>query len=572
MSDNQSDKNRLNVVLYWHMHQPEYRDFHTGEYYLPWTYLHIIKDYVDMAAHLETNPTARAVINFTPTLLEQIDDYAKQFLAFNEAGTAFRDPMLESLVSPVLPQSEEKRLHLIHQCLRANKERLINRYPDYRRLYSLSKHLEENPKIHIYIDDQYLIDLLVWFHLAWLGETVRREDICVKHLLQKGRNFSLHDRIELTKVMGELTINVLNRYRILAENNQVELSVTPYAHPIMPLLQDINSARESVPDTKLPKIVNYPGGDERCKWHIDKGLEVFEQHFGFRPNGCWPSEGSISEATANLLGESGFTWYASGETVLQNSLKKADDNPLLDNECIHRCFQYGKGTPVAFFRDDGLSDLIGFNYSDWHSDDAVANMVHHLENIAQACQEREDSIVSIILDGENAWEYYPENGYHFLNGLYQTLAEHSNINLTTYSDYLDQNPEPRILDHIVAGSWVYGTFSTWIGDNDKNRAWDMLIEAKTVYDQVVASGKLNKKQLTSAEQQLAICEGSDWFWWFGDYNPAESVSDFDYLFRKQLTNLYLLLGIEPPDILTKSFSRGSGNPSMGGTMRRGQEH
>lgn len=566
-----SDKSPLNVVIYWHMHQPEYRDFHTGEYYLPWTYLHVIKDYVDMAAHLEANPAARAVVNFTPTLLEQIDDYANQFRSFKENGTAFLDPMLESLVSPVLPQKAEERLHLIKQCLRANEERLINRYTDYKRLFTLSRHLEEHPKTIIYIDDQFLADLLVWFHLAWLGESVRRNDIRIKHLLKKGRNFSIHDRIELTHVMGELTYNVIERYRVLANNNQVELSVTPYAHPIMPLLQDINSARESVPDTKLPKVTRYPDGNERCKWHITKGLEVFKHYFGFIPAGCWPSEGSISEATARLLGESGFRWFASGETVLHNSLARSDNNPLLDNECIHRCFQYDSDAPICFFRDDGLSDLIGFNYSDWHSDDAVANMVHHLENIADACKHREDSIVSIILDGENAWEYYPENGYHFLNGLYQTLADHPDINLTTYSDFLDAQPEARQLDHIVAGSWVYGTFSTWIGDNDKNLGWDMLIDAKTAFDQVIHNGELGEEQRKRAELQLAICEGSDWFWWFGDYNPAESVSDFDYLYRKQLTNLYLLLGIEPPDNLTRAISHGSGHPAMGGTMRRGQE-
>ncbi len=524
-----------------------------------------------MAAHLEATPRAHAVINFTPTLLEQISDYADQFTAYLKNGSAFRDPMLENLVSPVLPQNEEHRLHLIRQCLRANEARLINRYPDYKRLSTLSKHLEEHPKTILYIDDQFLVDIMVWFHLAWLGETVRRNDVRIKRLTKKGKNFSLHERIELAHVMGEITNEVINRYRLLAESGQIELSVTPYAHPIMPLLLDINSARESVPDTSLPRINHYPGGEDRCRWHIEKGLEVFEHHFGFRPRGCWPSEGSISEATARLLGESGFSWFASGETVLHNSLARADHHPLLDNECIHRCFRYQSGTPIAFFRDDGLSDLIGFNYSDWHSDDAVANMVHHLENIADACQHREDSIVSIILDGENAWEYYPENGYHFLNGLYQTLANHPNINLTTYSEFLNQKHEPRQLDHIVAGSWVYGTFSTWIGDNDKNQGWDMLIEAKNTYDQVIKSGKLEKMQIELAEQQLAICEGSDWFWWFGDYNPAESVNDFDYLYRKQLTNLYLILGVEPPEYLTRSFSHGSGHPTMGGTMRRGKE-
>jgi len=566
-----SDKNPLNLVIYWHMHQPEYRDYHTGTYRLPWTYLHIVKDYVDMVAHLEATPGAKAVVNFTPTLLEQIDDYNKQFSDFITKGSAFRDPLLEALVNPVLPQKPEQRLNLIQQCLRANEERLINRYPNYKRLADLSKHIEENPGAIHYIDDQYIVDLLVWFHLAWLGETVRRNDSRVIDLLNHGKHYSLHDRIILAHVMAECTSNVIDRYRILAEKKQIELSVTPYAHPIMPLLLDIKSAREAVPDTSLPQNNEYPGGEERTRWHIQKGLDVFKHYFGFLPAGCWPSEGSISEKTAQLLGEYGFKWFASGETVLRNSLDKAEENPLLDNECIHRCFHYAPDAPISFFRDDGLSDLIGFNYSTWHSDDAVANMVHHLENIARACHHRDDTIVSIILDGENAWEYYPENGYHFLKSLYQTLSENPNINLTTYSEFLENNPEPRPLDHIVAGSWVYGTFSTWIGDHDKNLGWDMLIDAKKTYDKIIGANNLEEERKRRAEHQLAICEGSDWFWWFGDYNPAESVSDFDYLFRNQLTNLYLILGVEPPENLTQAFSRGSGRPAMGGTMRRGQE-
>jgi alpha-amylase/alpha-mannosidase (GH57 family) len=566
-----SAKAPLNVVIYWHMHQPEYRDAHTGSYYLPWTYLHVIKDYVDMAAHLENNPDAKAVVNFTPTLLEQIDDYANQFAGYMKEGTAFRDPMLEALVSPIQPESQEERLLQIEHCLRANEERLVKRYPQYERLAHLAKHLKEHPDGVMYIHDQYLADILVWFHLAWLGETVRRNDLRVKRLIAKGEGFTLHERIELAHVMGELTSDVIKRYRTLAEKGRVELSVTPYAHPIVPLLLDINSAREAIPDIVLPNLEHYPDGEQRSRWHIEKGIEVFQQHFGFKPAGCWPSEGSVSEATVRLLGEHGFQWYASGETVLRNSLSKSDTSTDEENECIHRCYQF-ENAPYGFFRDDGLSDLIGFTYSDWHADDAAANMVHHLENIAEACQEVEDNIVSIILDGENAWEFYPENGYHFLTSLYKSLAEHPDFNLTTYSDYLKGKPQARPLEHIVAGSWVYGTFSTWIGDKDKNHAWDMLGEAKKVFDRVMQSGSLDEQHKANAEMQMAICEGSDWFWWFGDYNPAESVSDFDHLYRTQLTNLYLILGVEPPENLTKSFSHGSGTPAMAGTMRRGQEN
>ncbi|MDZ7804542.1 glycoside hydrolase family 57 protein [Thiohalophilus sp.] len=557
----------LNVVLYWHMHQPEYRDRRSGDYHLPWTYLHAIKDYVDMAAHLEANPAARAVVNFTPTLLEQIDDYAQQIKAFFLQGTEIHDPLLDALARPVMPGEPKQRLALIKQCLRANETRLIQRYPNYQRLAEFASWLDEHPDAIIYLHDRFLTDLLTWFHLAWLGETVRRENPQIQALIDKGINFNQHDRHTLLRLIGELCDNVIGRYRALAEQGRIELSVTPYAHPIMPLLLDIHSAREALPETSLPLADHYPGGEDRVVWHIEKGLAVFEQHFGFRPAGCWPSEGSISEATVRLLGEHGFTWLASGDTVLRNSLNASHH----DSDCLHTGYRYADTTACCFFRDDGLSDLIGFDYATWHADDAVANLLHHLENIAEACREQSNPVVSIILDGENAWEFYPKNGYYFLEALYAGLVEHPDLNLTTYSAYLAQQPETVTLDRIVAGSWVYGTFSTWVGDPGKNRAWDLLVEAKRACDQQLASHEFSPEQREAILTQLAICEGSDWFWWFGDYNPAESVRDFDQLYRQQLSNLYMQLGLEPPDVLAEPISHGGGQPSAGGTMRRGQD-
>ena len=292
-----SDNTRLNVVLYWHMHQPQYKDARTGNYHLPWTYLHVIKDYVDMVAHLENNPQARCVINFTPTLLEQIDDYAQRIDDYFKRGRIINDTMLDSLVEAVLPASPELRIELIKHCLRANEERLINRYVSYKRLVEQARFIETHPDAIIYLHDQYLADLVVWFHLAWLGETVRRSDLRVRKLLEKGHGFNLNDRRDLLSVIGELCAGVIARYRHLAQNGQIELSFTPYAHPIMPLLLDINTTHEAMPDAPLPVCHNYPDGEARVRWHIEKGLAVFERFFGFRPAGCWPSEGSVSEQT-----------------------------------------------------------------------------------------------------------------------------------------------------------------------------------------------------------------------------------------------------------------------------------
>jgi len=266
----------------------------------------------------------------------------------------------------------------------------------------------------------------------------------------------------------------------------------------------------------------------------------------------------------------GFKWTASGETVLHNSLKLEPPQPAESN-CIHVAYQCSDIPINCFFRDDKLSDQIGFNYATWHADDAVANLVHNLENIATACGDQPNAVVSIILDGENAWEYYPENGYYFLSALYKSLANHAGIRLTTYSDYLATTTQHRKLTQLVAGSWVYGTFSTWIGSPNKNRGWDMLADAKRAYDRQLSHKQYSAEKLEKIRVQLGICEGSDWFWWFGDYNSADSVNDFDYLYRLQLSNLYNLLEIEAPQYLSESFSHGCGNPAMGGVMRRGQE-
>lgn len=222
-----------------------------------------------------------------------------------------------------------------------------------------------------------------------------------------------------------------------------------------------------------------------------------------------------------------------------------------------------------FFRDDALSDLIGFTYSDWHADDAVNNFAHHLEQIAHRSRAHPERVVSIILDGENAWEHYPENAYHFLNALYARLSDHPHIELTTFSACRDVEAAP--LPPVVAGSWVYGTFSTWIGSPDKNRGWEMLGDAARAFQARRPELEADAEALDRAEEQLGVCEGSDWFWWFGDYNPAETVSDFERLFRRHLTNLYAMLGVPPPPYLSTVFTHGAGLPLHGGAMRPGEQ-
>ncbi len=560
-------ENPMSVVLCWHMHQPEYRNMRTGSIHLPWTYLHAMKDYVDMAAHLEMVPGARAVVNFAPILLEQIEDYVEQVTAYLQGHGAIRDPVLAELAEPALPGNDPARLRLMQDCLRANRERMIDRFAPYQRLATMAEWYAAHPQSLIYATNQFLADLLVWYHLSWLAESARRTDPRIKRLEDKACNYTLHERRELLQIILEQLSSIVPRYRALAASGQVELCMSPYAHPIVPLLLDLNSAREAMPDAPLPIATAYPGGADRARWHLKQGRETFQRVFGQQPTGIWPSEGGVSQDALQLFADDGFTWVASGGSVLDNS------HQAHSKSCSHRVYRFGDADIDCVFRDDGLSDLIGFTYSDWHAEDAVANLVGHMENIAELCPDRDNCLISIILDGENAWEYYPENGYYFLHHLYKTLAEHPHLQLNTFADFVsEKSPQPAHEDKLVAGSWVYGTFSTWIGNTDKNRGWELLVEAKHCFDAQVSSGSMSTQEIAAAEKQLAICEGSDWFWWFGDYNPSATVSQFDQLYRMHLANLYQMINVEAPPYLSDVISRGGGQPSRGGVMRHHSEH
>lgn len=557
---------RLRVVLCWHMHQPEYRDPTDGEFLAPWTYLHVLKDYVDMAAHLEAAPDGvRAVVNFSPILLEQIVDYAKRVRAALDTGADVGDRLLASLLDPDLPAEHELRRALLERSLQAQEQHMIERFPAYTRLAAMTRAALEIESGPDYLGDPHLADLLTWYHLAWLGETVRRSDQRVQALLAKEHGYTAEDRRTLVEVIAELLAGVIPRYDELAARGRVELSTSPYAHTILPLLIDFGAAREARPDTPLPDAASYPGGSQRAAWQLERAMAYGDGYFAERPVGCWPSEGGLSAQSIELIGRYGFAWTASGEAVLRHS--HGSDDP--DSDELHRPYRLDQSDTVCFFRDDELSDLIGFSYKDWHGDDAVADLIHRLERIAE--EGEPGRVVAIILDGENPWEHYPDNGIHFIPALYRELLASETLKLTTFSDCVKDSAVPvRPLQHLVAGSWVYGDFGTWIGDPDKNRAWDLLCEAKRVCDRKMPQID-DASRRRAIERQLGICEGSDWFWWFGDYNPADTVAEFDVLYRRQLTALYRLLDEPEPESLAEAVSHGHGRPELGGTMRRGQE-
>jgi len=580
-----ADRPKLYLNLYWHMHQPDYRDLVTNEYVLPWTYLHAIKDYSDMAYHLEINPQARVSFNFVPILLEQLEDYTQQF-----KSKSIRDPLLALLIEENLADISHDQCHLIvESCFKSHHEKMLSPFPHYQRLLQIyqlveplmAKHEDTvNDEFH-YLSAQYKADLLVWYHLAWCGESLRRTDPVVQALMAKGVLFTYEERQQLFAVIADTISNLIPRYRALMKRKQIEISTTPYYHPILPLLLDFKSTLDAMPDAPLPASSGYQGGQPRATAHVLSAKKSHESHFGVQPRGMWPAEGGVSHAALSLMADHGVEWAATGQAVLANSLLKSHLSTADKDDYLYQPYRVtnGKNDILCFFRDDQLSDKIGFEYAKIHSRDAVNDFVQTLEHIQQNNAGDKPRIVSVILDGENAWEYFPYNGYYFLSELYNALATHPDIKMSTFSDIVDmyqsndaekQGLSAPALPQIAAGSWVYGTFSTWIGSKDKNLAWDLLCAAKKTYDSVLSKQHLDAEQLKACERQLAICEGSDWFWWFGDYNSSDSVASFDQLYRRNLINLYHLLGQPVPDALHQKISAGGGNADNAGTMRRGQ--
>ena len=546
------------LALLWHMHQPDYRDPASGDFTRPWVLLHALKDYAEMAQHLERHPGVRCSVNFVPVLLEQIEDYGDQF-----AREAWRDPLLRALAldkPDALPEAD--RSWLLEVALDCHAPTMIEPFAGFRKLRDLLSVARTGSGNGLpYLSGRYFSDLATWCVLAWCGESLRREGGVVTTLMAKGSQFELADRrallVEIARVLHEL----LPRWRALAERGQVELCCSPSHHPIAPLLLDFSSAREAHPDCALPAEPCYHGGRTRLDAQLAEARASHERRFGRPPLGLWPAEGALSQACLAQIAAAGFRWAASGQGVLAHSAgpEASTDRP----------WQAGAGPGselTLFFRDDRLSDLIGFEYSKWHGRDAARHFMAEL----QARQRAEpQALVTVFLDGENAWAHYPYNGWYFIDDLYQALEEAREIGTTTLADACaTQARRRKRLSELVAGSWVQGTLSTWIGSPAKNRAWELLSELKQSVDRVLASSRLDDAQRGAILHRLAVCEGSDWFWWLGDDNPPTTVAYFDRLFRANLEQLYRLLELPVPASLAHPVGRRGGGPDSGGPMRR----
>jgi alpha-amylase/alpha-mannosidase (GH57 family) len=548
-------KKPLSVILMWHMHQPQYKDPSSNEYILPWTYLHAVKDYYDMAAIVDEVDGARAVFNFVPSLLEQLEDYA--------AGTAIDPFLIHGKMDPS-EMGEKERLFVISNFFAANRQRLIDPNCRYAELFKLAgdSSADDSARLLRQFRDQELLDLQLCFFLAWTGEAARRRYPKLQALVAKGRGYTIQDKEILFDTHRMILNEIIPLYKKLHFEGKVELTVTPYFHPIMPLLCDTKTASVAMPRVHLPELHLRCPEDARSQ--ILSGIACFERVFGFRPAGSWPSEGSVSDQVLSIMADSGVAWAATDEGILSASIGGLG----IGREALYHPYVFNNGGKeiALFFRDHTLSDLVGFTYSQWEEQKAVADFISRLRHIASS--QPEATVVPVILDGENAWEYYPDNGYHFLKGLYEALSATDEIHCATCSEILAKS-EARRIHHIHPGSWINSNYGIWIGHPEENRAWELIAKARdaavSASPQVaglLAGGvadleAIEDKTAAGVCRDLFAAQGSDWFWWYGDDHFTSHSDQFDLLFRRHLMNIYRSLGLDIPAELYEPIKKKS---------------
>jgi len=457
----------IDVIFIWHMHQPYYKDPVRNEYALPWTYLHGIKDYYDMPAIVEDTPGARAVFNLVPSLVEQLQDYA--------AGTAV-DPFLIRGQQDPASMTDDDKAFLLENFFSANRQRMIEPHRRYLELlYMAGEGKPGSARDRIrHFSDQDLLDLQVCFFLAWTGEAARRRFPEFRQLLDKGEGYSAGDKALLFATQQRLLNEILPLYRRLHQEGRIELALSPYFHPILPLLCDTQLAKEAMPRVTLPQErFRHP---EDATAQIRRGLAYFQEIFGITPRGMWPSEGSVSDEVLSIIAECGLAWVATDEEVLAKSL---DDGLGHNQERLYRPWRFATahGDLRIFFRDHRLSDLIGFTYSQWEPGRAVLDFCSRLRQIRHQVG-AEGRVIPVILDGENAWEFYPDNAYDFLSGLYASVAAAPDLRLATCSEVQERASFEGRLHRIHPGSWINANYGIWIGHPEENLAWDLLQQAR----------------------------------------------------------------------------------------------
>jgi len=548
----------LRLILLWHQHQPFYKDLVTGEYRLPWVRMHALKDYYGMVKLLDEFPNVHQNFNLVPSLITQIQDYV--------AGTA-QDPFLNVAAKPADDLTQPERQFALQYLFQANPANLIGRYPRYAELRErLREHGDSPERAEKYFQPRHFTDLQVLSQVAWFDEFFL-EDKDVAALVKKGHHYSLEDQKFVIEREGELLGRVLPAHTEAAKKGSIEISATPFYHPILPLVCDTNAGAASSPGLPLPQ--NRYRHPEDTREQLVRALALHEKVFGMRPKGVWPSEGSVSEEVLAIAHSLGIQWMATDEGVLGRSTGvffARDGNgrlpaPLAERLYnIHR-YENGQTTMHLVFRDHTLSDLIGFVYSGMPAAEAARHLLGSIKDAAQPLlAQGKDAVVSVILDGDNAWEYYPKSGREFLRRFYDALQREPGVEAVTISEAIARHRNFGKLPSLVPGSWINANFNVWIGAPEDNRAWDYLYHAREFYAQNAARAAEAQRKL--AFEELLIAEGSDWNWWYGPEHHSANDRDFDELYRKHLSNVYQALGASPPDYLAHPITGGEVRPAF----------
>lgn len=543
----------ISLALFWHQHQPYYPDDVGGENPMPWVRLHGTKDYWGMAMHLKEVPEMRATINLVPSLLVQLLNYTER---------GHEDTHLRVSRLPADSLSEEDLYYLLDNFFMVHVDQMIRPFPRYFELYQKrGMGINSAEQAARRFNPRDIRDLQCWSNLTWIHPLAFEQDSDLAEFRRKGESWTEQDKQWLLDKQMELLREVIPLHRQLAQSGQIELTTTPFYHPILPLLYDKRLARRAMPDVALPKAVN--GVPDDARKHIQQAVEFHEQLFGERPRGMWPSEGSVCQPMIPDVAQAGIQWIATDEEILSCSTDgwvSRDGHGFLRNpEMLYRPWrvEHEGRTLQIIFRDHAMSDLIGFHYQRYAPDAAVDDFLGKLEGIGVATRANaghRPTMVNIILDGENCWEYYDRGGLDFLRKLYRRIVQHPKVTPVRVCDYLQRYPATDKLGHLFPGSWIGHNFGIWIGHHECNRAWDLLAQTREYLVETEARRGATPPQLNQAWRELQIAEGSDWFWWFGDDHSSCQDGLFDRLFRKHLQNVYTLLGAEPPIDLARPIT------------------
>jgi alpha-amylase/alpha-mannosidase (GH57 family) len=547
--------NRVHLMILWHMHQPTYRDPSTERYVLPWTRLHALKDYWGMVRVLEEFPRVHATFNVVPSLGMQLEEYA--------SGT-FKETSFESAFRPVAALTPEDKSELLLRAFQVNYDNLLARWPRYIELHQWVSSQGGERAIQTFGERDWR-DLQVLSQLAWMDEEYLASDPIVAQLARKGADFTEEDKLQLRDKEIELLGRVLPEYRKAAANGQIEISATPFYHPILPLLCDSDVARVSNPGTPLPvPAFRHP---EDAREQLVRARGYHERVFGQAPDGLWPSEGSVSDEALALASDLGFKWFATDEGVLGRTLGVAfgrDGAGVPDNaDKLYSPLRVrtGRREMVGFFRDHYLSDLVGFVYSRMDTNAAADDLYHRIRAIGERVNIGRPLTVSLILDGENAWEYFRGNGRDFLRGFYRRIDNDPDIQALTASEAAAGAGEIPRNNGIFPASWINANFDVWIGSGEDVTAWDHLGRARDFYTQQAENSARGISKAPTATQlligyeALLAAEGSDWCWWYGPEHSSANDAEFDAFYRKLLTEVYRSLGAEAPDVLAEPIKR-----------------